>query len=118
VEPLIEEAKTIADPEDADAQTRMRPLEAKLRALRGEYDAALRLAAEAAALADGTDYLDDRGRVHEDFGLILLTTGDREQAAVELTTALSCFERKENVVAAARVRTELAELNERGVTLS
>jgi class 3 adenylate cyclase/tetratricopeptide (TPR) repeat protein len=93
--------------EDTLTQMLWRQARAKVLARRGEQEDAERLAREAAALADTTEMPNAQGDVYADLGEVLLLTGDRAGAAAALEQALGHYERKGNVVMAARVRERL-----------
>jgi class 3 adenylate cyclase len=97
---------------DDDAATQMlwRQVKAKVLARRGERVAAEQLAHEAAAIADETDKLDWRATAHADLAEVLELTGEHAQAAAELERALALYERKGNLVLAARTRSQLTGL--------
>jgi tetratricopeptide (TPR) repeat protein len=96
---------------DDDTATQMlwRQAKAKVLARRGERALAEQLAREAVAIADGTDKLDWSATAHADLAEVLELTGRREEAAAELGRALVLYERKGNLVLAARTRARLTE---------
>ena len=96
-------------PEDVDAQVGWRRVRARLLARRGDLHQAERLAREAVAMAEGTDYLELTAEAHAGLAEVLHATGDNEQARLALERALRLHEEKGNVVAADRVRGRLAE---------
>jgi predicted negative regulator of RcsB-dependent stress response len=57
---------------------------------------------------DATDYVDWQGGGHEVRGSILEAAGRGDDARAAYETALERFERKGNVVSAARIRDRLA----------
>jgi class 3 adenylate cyclase/tetratricopeptide (TPR) repeat protein len=103
--------------EDADAQIGLRRVRARLlaergeleEAERGELEEAERVAREAADRAARTDYLNVRGRTLCDLGEVLRLAGKAAEAADALDQAQAVYERKGNVVMAARARARLAE---------
>jgi class 3 adenylate cyclase/tetratricopeptide (TPR) repeat protein len=97
-------SREIAAPDDFASQSEWRVAEARVLADRGGFEDAIATADEAIAIADPTDYLDFRGRAREVRGLILEASGRPDEARTEFERALDLFERKENLVAAARVR--------------
>ena len=85
-------------------------MKAKVAARRGEHAEAERLARQAVAVGEHTDFLDEQARAYGDLAEVLLLAGKPDQAAAALEQALARYERKENVVMAERVRAQLAEL--------
>jgi hypothetical protein len=73
-------------------------------ARRGEFDPAQRLAEEAVALAETTDYLDLRGDALMDRAEVQGLAGDLSAAASSAAAALALYERKGNMVSAERAR--------------
>jgi tetratricopeptide (TPR) repeat protein len=99
-----------AVPEDIDAQVGWRRVLAKVLGRRGELHEAQRLAHEAMAIADGTDYLEHRAQVRADLADVLDLAHRPEEAASTLEEALRLMEQKGNVVAAASLRKRLGVL--------
>ena len=89
-----------------------RQVRAKVLARRGEHADAERLGREAAAIGEGTDFLNGQGDANADLAEVLSLAGRAEEAADALERALAVFERKGNVVMAARMRDRLAALRE------
>ena len=90
--------------DDLDPQVAWRRVQAKLLAQRGDFDDAVRLAREAIALAERSDYLNLHARAIEDL-VEILRLAERPQAALdELEPAIRLHEQKGNVVAVARTR--------------
>jgi class 3 adenylate cyclase/tetratricopeptide (TPR) repeat protein len=89
-----------------------RRIRAKVCARRGEHAEAERLAREAVAICDETEMLDAQGDVYADLAEVLLIAGSGEEGAEALEQALARYERKGNVVMAARTRDRLAALRE------
>jgi DNA-binding SARP family transcriptional activator len=88
-------------PDDAAAQMAWRGIRAKILAVRGEYGAAERLARNAVAHGEPTDFLSLRGDAHVDLAIVLML-GDKDREALEqFTIAMKLFERKGNIVALA-----------------
>jgi class 3 adenylate cyclase/tetratricopeptide (TPR) repeat protein len=96
--------------DDAQKEMLWRRIRAKVCARRGEHAEAERLAREAVAICDGTEMLDAQGDVYADLGEVLSLAGRVEEAAESLEQALARYERKGNVVMAARTRDRLAAL--------
>ena len=103
------EAEAALDPSDIDLPIRWRTVRAKVLARRGDHSAAETLAREAVSLIARTDWLNYRAGVHEDLSEVLLQAGRVEEAQAALNEAMHLYERKENVVAARRLRARLAE---------
>jgi class 3 adenylate cyclase/tetratricopeptide (TPR) repeat protein len=99
--------------DDMTNQMIWRQVEAKVFARRGDHDEAIRLAREAVAIGDRTDMLDDQGNARLDLAEVLSLTGRSVEAATALEEALARYERKGNVVMAARARDRLAMLRHR-----
>jgi class 3 adenylate cyclase/predicted ATPase len=89
-----------------DALTGMlwRRIRAKVCARRGDHAEAERLAREAVAICDATEMLDAQGDVYLDVAEVLLLGGRSNEAAEVLEHALVRYERKGNIVMAARAR--------------
>jgi tetratricopeptide (TPR) repeat protein len=90
--------------EDLDPQVAWRRVQAKLVAQRGDFDDAVRLAREAIALAERSDYLDLHARAIEDLVEVLRLAGRSQAALGELEPAILLHEQKGNIVAVARTR--------------
>ncbi len=99
---------------DADKLNAMlwRQVKAKVLARRGEHAEAERLAREAVAIGDGTDVLDRQGDANADLAEVLLLAGRTKDAHEAFERALMRYERKGNVVMAARTRDRLEALRE------
>ena len=102
--------RTLADPDDSEAQILWRSTEAKVQARRGDAATAVRLALEAVAIAAGTvdlvlhaDALRDAGEAH-------LELGRTDDAGPLLREALTLYELKGASAAAALVRPILDRL--------
>jgi tetratricopeptide (TPR) repeat protein len=96
-------------PEDVDSQVGWRRVRAKLLARRGDVEEAGRLAREATALATQTDYLDLRAQTCADLAEVLRLAGDPRGSAAAREESIQLYEQKGNIVAATRVRSQLAE---------
>ena len=83
---------------------------------RGEVNDAERLAREAVAVSEGTDFLDPQGDVYADLAEVLLLVGSPKEAGAALRQALERYERKGNIVSTRRTQARLAEL-EKAATL-
>ena len=93
--------------DDAETEMAWRQVRAKVLARR-EHAEAERLAREAVAIGEGTDMLNAQGDAHADLAEVLLLGGKAEESAAALEQALDRYERKVNLVMAARKRDRLA----------
>jgi class 3 adenylate cyclase/tetratricopeptide (TPR) repeat protein len=91
------------DPEDGLVQT----LQARVRAARGEHDAAAELARRGVACIEQTDQLTWQGDAWWDLGEVLHAGGDSSGAVSALGEALARYERKQNLAMAAQLRPRL-----------
>ena len=96
--------------DDAITQVLWRQVRAKVLARRGELAEAERLAREAVAVCEKTDFLDAQGDAHADLAEVLSLAGRPKEAAAALGQALGCYERKGNLVSTRRTQTRLAAL--------
>ena len=96
--------------DDAITQMLWRQVRAKVRARRGEFAEAERLAREAVAVGEKTDFLDAQGDGYADLAEVLSLAGRPKEAAAALKQGLACYERKGNLVSTKRARTRLAEM--------
>jgi tetratricopeptide (TPR) repeat protein len=110
------EAERAAAADDVLSQFVWRAVRAKVLARRGELESSEKLAREAVALADSTDYLDQRGTVHLALAEVLRLAGRESEASAEAQESLRLHEEKGNVVSAERARALLAELHEASAT--
>jgi class 3 adenylate cyclase/tetratricopeptide (TPR) repeat protein len=113
-EELTRAAEAHAPTDDIASQMLWRQARALVLARRGESADAARLAREAVALGERTDMVNWQANAIVDLAEVSLLTGDDGDAPLQLQQALLLFEEKGNLVAAARVRDRLEEL-ERGV---
>lgn len=98
----VSEALTPAD--DLAARTEWAPVKAKLLARRGELGAAEAVAREAVALAEPTDDLSNHAATLADLAEVLTLEGRPDEARTYAQRAVELYERKGNVVLAARTR--------------
>jgi class 3 adenylate cyclase/tetratricopeptide (TPR) repeat protein len=106
-ETFAQRSRELAAEDDFASQSEWRSAQARILAHRRRFDEALRLADEALEIAEGTDYLDWQGQGREVRGMVLEAAGRGDDAREAYETAIDRFERKGNVVAAARVRGRL-----------
>jgi class 3 adenylate cyclase/tetratricopeptide (TPR) repeat protein len=106
-EAVLDEVETLAAVNDFDPQARLRWVRALILVRRGEMEEAERLAREAVAIVEATDYIDARGDALAALAEVLDVAGRRAEAVKEWQAALGCYERKGNVVRAAQVREHL-----------
>jgi tetratricopeptide (TPR) repeat protein len=113
----LDEAGTWADraaglgsSDDAMKEMLWREVRAKVLVRRGEHADAERLAREAVAIGEATDILNGQGDANADLAEVLLLSGRREEAGEALAQAFLRYERKGNVVMAARMRDRLDAL--------
>ena len=79
-------------------------------ARRGDFAEAERLAREAVAIMLPTDFLDTKGHTYVALADVLVAAGRADDAAQALAEAAALFERKGDVVSAARTHDRLAAL--------
>ena len=96
--------------DDAMTQMLWRQASAKVLACRGDAAAAERLAREAVAIGEGGDGLNGQGAAYSDLAEVLVLAGKPAEAAAALEQARERYERKGNVVMAARIRNRLAAI--------
>lgn len=113
-EAALGRAESRADPGALPAQILLSRCRAKVLAGRGKVPAALEAAHQAIALADETDNIHDQAEARVDLAEILAADHRPLEAARVYAEALSRFERKENLVMAARVRSRLEEVDSTG----
>lgn len=101
-------SRRLAGQGDVISQVRWRSVQAKLHALWGNAEEALRLSSEAVQLVVGTDEVVSQGDVLADAAEVQLLLGDGTAARVLLRDALSRYERKgaPQAVDVARARLE------------
>jgi class 3 adenylate cyclase/tetratricopeptide (TPR) repeat protein len=109
-EAVLRECEAIAQGDDFDPQARMRFVRARLLARQGDFAEAERLAREAVAIMDSTDYLDNIAHAYVALADVLAVTGRSGDAAQALTHAATLFERKGDLVSAARAHEQIAAL--------
>jgi class 3 adenylate cyclase/tetratricopeptide (TPR) repeat protein len=102
-----EKSRSLAAVDDFASQALWRMGRGRVFAASGAFEEALRLADEAVEIMERTDYLVFQGDGHEVRGQILESAGRGDDARAAFEEALDRYERKGNVVAAARVRARL-----------
>ncbi len=95
--------------EDAFTQLIWRQVKAKLLARAGGHAEAERLAREAVAIGEGTDFLNGQADARADLGEVLALSGRYEDAASELERAEALYDQKGNTVSAQRAHARLLE---------
>ena len=96
--------------DDLLTQVTWRQAKALIAAARGDLQGATRLAREAVELSLSTEMLNELGDSYAALGEVLELAGDTAGATEAYEGALDCFERKGNVVSAARIRDHLEQL--------
>jgi tetratricopeptide (TPR) repeat protein len=100
----------LAAPDDLITQVLWRCVLARTLADRGDVEEGVALARDAVALAETSDFVNDRGDALFDLARVLTQAGRGGEARTAFTEALRLYGRKENTVAAGRARAQLAEL--------
>ncbi|HEY7536458.1 MAG TPA: hypothetical protein VH721_00595, partial [Gaiellaceae bacterium] len=113
-EAVLEEAEPLSAEDDAVTMIGIRRLRARILQQRGRLDEAERLAREAIAFAEPTDYLFELGASRQALGEILLANGERDEGLEQLRAALPFFERKGILVLAEPLRARIAEVEAGG----
>jgi len=106
----VARSRELTAEDDFASQASWRMAQARVLADRREFDGAIRLADESVTILEATDYIGWQGDGLEVRGLVLEAAGRSDDARAAYKTALDRYERKGNVVAAARVRDRLTEL--------
>ena len=107
---LIEESRGLGSADDFDAQSRWRAVLARVLAVKGDLEPAEKLAREAVALLEPTDFLGLHAEAYEALGAVLSRAARWDEARGALERAVSLHVDKGNVVAAARSRLALGGL--------
>jgi predicted negative regulator of RcsB-dependent stress response len=106
-EEFVERSRAMTAEDDFASQSAWRIAKARVLSDRGAQDEALALADEAIEIADATDYLVWQGDCYEVRGMVLAVAGRRDDARAAYQGSLERYERKGNIVSAARIRQRL-----------
>jgi ATP/maltotriose-dependent transcriptional regulator MalT len=109
-EELAQQSAKLAAAGDLLTHILWRGVQARVLATRGRLDAAEELAREAVALAEQTDFVVYRGDALVDLAHILQSSGRVNDAADAAGAGLELHEHKGNLVAAAKIRSDLGLL--------
>ncbi len=109
---FAEKSRTLTAADDFASQGIWRMARARVLTASGVFEEALRLADEAVGIMEDTDYLVYQGDSHEVRGQVLAAAGRGDDASAAFEQALERYERKGNVVAAARIRGRLPALDD------
>jgi class 3 adenylate cyclase/tetratricopeptide (TPR) repeat protein len=112
-EPLARLGRELGDEQDLATQVLWRQVHARVDAARGDHVEAERLAWEAVAIGDRTDWLNEQGNSLCDLADVLAAAARRGEALVALEQALERYERKKNLAMVAQVRPRLEALREK-----
>jgi class 3 adenylate cyclase/tetratricopeptide (TPR) repeat protein len=104
---FAEIGEALSDADDVDSQVIWRTVRAKLMARAGRADDAIAFAQEAVDMAVRTDDIERQADALQDLADILVLAGRTDDEGPPLRKALQLYERKGDVVQAARVRTRL-----------
>jgi predicted ATPase len=102
-------SEELAAADDLITQVLWRAVKARILAAGARREEAERLAREAVALAERSDFINHRADALMDLGIVLRQVGRAEEAGAPLAEALRLFALKGNVVAAERARAEVAK---------
>jgi Flp pilus assembly protein TadD len=97
-------SREAAGGEDWSAQMVWQGLRARILAARGQLGEAEQLARAAVALAARTDFLNQHGDALLELAVVLAEAGRTTEARAAVDQALGLYERKGNLVSAARAR--------------
>jgi class 3 adenylate cyclase len=109
-EPLAARGRDLGDPEDVLTQALWRGTEALLQSHRGEHAEAERLARESVDWISRSDSPSNQGYCLAILGEVLEAAGRPGEAVAAWEEALECYERKQVIPIARRVRERLAAL--------
>ena len=111
-EALAEVSARLGASGDLLTQILWRRVRARVLARRGEMEEAEALAREAVAMAEATDFVNDRADALIDLSHVLEASRRCDEAVAAASEALHLYELKGNVVAAATTRQRLGQLDE------
>jgi tetratricopeptide (TPR) repeat protein len=106
----VDRAVELGASEDAFTQIVSRQVKAKLLACAGDLTEGERLAREAVAISENTDFLNGQANARADLAAVLELAGRRDEAAIALEHAVALYEQKGNEISARRTRTALTAL--------
>ncbi len=109
-ERFVETSRTLAATDDLDAQPRWRTALARVLTGRGDHAEAVRVAEEAAALLEPTDFIWLHAAALSVLALALDAAGEPERAVAAAERSLDLYERKENAPGARAMRAFIDEL--------
>jgi predicted ATPase/class 3 adenylate cyclase len=109
-EDLAETSALLADRGDLLTQVLWRGVRARILAKRGAVEEAEALAREAVTLAERTDFVNHQADALVDLAYILNEAGRAKEARAAVKQALRLYQRKGNLVAARKIRSDLAVL--------
>jgi predicted ATPase/class 3 adenylate cyclase len=109
-EALAEVSARLGARDDLITEVRWRRVRARVLVRRGEIQAAEALAREACAIADATDWINERADTLIVLSHVLEISCRRDEAVAAASGALHLYELKGNVVAAAATRLRLGKL--------
>jgi tetratricopeptide (TPR) repeat protein len=104
--------REVVSEQDVGAQALWRQVQARVHASRNEHADAERLAHEAVRLLERTDGLKMQGDALSDLAEVLEVAGRREDAIAAWQEALDCYERKQIIPLARRLRERLAAIQD------
>lgn len=107
-EEWAERARDLGTSDDVITQALWRQVKAKVCAARGAHDEGERLAREAVSILDASEMLEGQASAYADLGEVL-RRGEKDPTPA-LEEALARYERKGNLVMAARMRERLVEV--------
>jgi tetratricopeptide (TPR) repeat protein len=109
-EELCREGRDASRANDIHGQIAWRSTQAKILARRGELATAEKLAYEALAFAEQSDFLNSHAHALVDLAEILTMAGRQTEAASSINSAIDLYEQKGNVALAAQARVRLDSL--------
>ena len=110
-EEVAKRTAELATPEDFDPNFQSRSVLARVLAHRGEFAEAERLAREAVAIVEATDWHYQRGQASAALGEVLELSGRGDEARATYEQALVRFEQKDDSPDAERIKARLASLD-------